>query len=110
MELAALLEEYMGEEGSGDSSGESEMDDSIVSSDEDADFDLRRNDFDEAMVRANGAVYIVVDTGEEELTKATDFRYVPSIINVKAQASMFEDFEMRPSPRSLEGFILRDVG
>ena len=53
-----------------------EVEDSIVSSDEEADFDLRRNDFDEAMVRAETAVDIVVDTGEVELRKATDFRYV----------------------------------
>ena len=76
VELAALLEEYMGEEGSGESSGESEVEDSIVSSDKEADFDLRRNDYDEAMVRAEGAVDIVVDTGEVELQKVTDFRYV----------------------------------
>ena len=41
VELAALLEKYMGEDGSGDSSSESEVEDSIVSSDEEADFDLR---------------------------------------------------------------------
>ena len=70
----------MGEEGSGDSSGESEVEDSIVSSDEEADFDLRRNGYDEAMVRAEGAVDIVVDTREGELRIATDFRYVLLII------------------------------
>ena len=70
-ELAALLEEYMGEEDSERSGSDSEVDDSIVSSDEEADFDLRQNDFDAAMVHANGAVDIVVDTREEELRKAT---------------------------------------
>ena len=47
------------------------MDDSIVSSDEEADLNLQQNDFDAAMVHANGAVDIVVDTREEEFRKAT---------------------------------------
>ena len=73
-ELAALLEDYMGEEVSKRSGSDSEVEDSIVSSDED--FDLRLNDFDAAMVHANGAVNIVVETREEELRNATDFKYV----------------------------------
>ena len=55
----------MGEEGSGDSSGESEVEDSIVSSDEEAVFDLRRNDYDEAMVRAEGLSKLLLTQGRE---------------------------------------------
>ena len=75
-ELAALLHDYMGEKDSKWTGSDSEVDDSIVSSDEEADFDLRLNDFDAAMIRSNGVVDIVVDTREEELRKATDFKYV----------------------------------
>ena len=46
-----------------------EVDGSIVPSDEETDFDLRLNDFDAAMVHTNGAVEIVVDTREEEPTR-----------------------------------------
>ena len=52
------------------------MEDSIVSSDEEADFDLRRNYFNAVMVCTNGAVDIVVDTREEELRNTTDFKDV----------------------------------
>ena len=67
-----LIAEYMHADGTSDT--ESELTDEPVESDEDG--DMRENDFDEAMAAAANAPDIVLQDADQELDKATAFRYV----------------------------------